>query len=502
MLEPPPRVGQHSSAGRPPASVIVATIVATGGEDTISVRPAALAALTLLFGLALLLAARGDLWLDEIWSLELARGADSAWAVLAQLRIDNNHPLNTLYLYLVDDHFGGGYAAFVYRLPAVVATALGLPLLARLARRAWGPREAVIVALLYVTAYPVLLWGSEARGYGVAMFAALGAATLVQGQAALPWPRLLTYWSCCAMGLLAHTSFAFVLAALVVGELCPTRDGRARVSRVARRHLVPLLLAAAWYLLFVRDLRVGGGPSSLPLAALGDAAELVTGLPQASPYHVSACLIVALVLGAALAVVWRERGRCFFLAVVLLPLAALLVLRPHYVHLRYAYVCYPFALLLVARLAAVGLARLRGWRGALPALLLAAAVAGQLGRDAGLFVHGRGGYSAALHYLAQQPEAGRVEVGGDHDFRVGGVFEFYREQLGLSARLHYVRQGHWAATPPAWIVTHDQDPRAQPPLALRVDGIGVFERDRRFASAAASGMNWTLYRRAGATRAP
>ena len=53
-----------------------------------------------LLGLALrLLLGRGELWLDEIWSADFARGLDGPLAAFT-LRHDNNHPLNTLMLRL------------------------------------------------------------------------------------------------------------------------------------------------------------------------------------------------------------------------------------------------------------------------------------------------------------------------------------------------------------------------------------------------------------------
>src|SRR5512135_3181929 len=44
------------------------------------------------------LAARGDLWLDEIWSIEWARKAGSFLGVFTNVHVDNNHYLNTLFL--------------------------------------------------------------------------------------------------------------------------------------------------------------------------------------------------------------------------------------------------------------------------------------------------------------------------------------------------------------------------------------------------------------------
>ena len=58
-----------------------------------------LAALLLVGAAALRLAGArsGGLWLDEIWSVQLAQDLSSPFAVL-RIGLDNNHPLNTLVL--------------------------------------------------------------------------------------------------------------------------------------------------------------------------------------------------------------------------------------------------------------------------------------------------------------------------------------------------------------------------------------------------------------------
>ena len=57
-----------------------------------------------------LLAARGDLWLDELWSLSFARQMTSPLDVWTAIHHDNNHPLNTLYLFVVV-HLAGAHAS-------------------------------------------------------------------------------------------------------------------------------------------------------------------------------------------------------------------------------------------------------------------------------------------------------------------------------------------------------------------------------------------------------
>jgi len=56
----------------------------------------------LLLGLGFALRLPGmmhDLWLDEIWSITLIRKLSSPLGIFTEIRYDNNHWLNSLYLY-------------------------------------------------------------------------------------------------------------------------------------------------------------------------------------------------------------------------------------------------------------------------------------------------------------------------------------------------------------------------------------------------------------------
>ena len=63
--------------------------------------------LAFLIVAALILRIRGthnDLWLDELISLHLACGVKSPWQVFTAIHNDNNHYLNTLYLFFLKEH--------------------------------------------------------------------------------------------------------------------------------------------------------------------------------------------------------------------------------------------------------------------------------------------------------------------------------------------------------------------------------------------------------------
>src|SRR5205085_12217207 len=81
---------------------------------------------------------------------------------------DNNHPLNTIWLYLVGErrHWE------VYRIPAMLSGTVAVAVIAMLLRRD-GKAASIIGAVLAGSSYFLVHYGSEARGYAPAMMFAL-----------------------------------------------------------------------------------------------------------------------------------------------------------------------------------------------------------------------------------------------------------------------------------------------------------------------------------------
>src|SRR5271169_109738 len=68
----------------------------------ISVWPAIAAiGLVVLGAILRVYGARGDLWLDEIWSLVLLEPVKSFGEIIWGINHDNNHILNSIYLYMI-----------------------------------------------------------------------------------------------------------------------------------------------------------------------------------------------------------------------------------------------------------------------------------------------------------------------------------------------------------------------------------------------------------------
>jgi hypothetical protein len=111
------------------------------------------AALILLVAIALrLIGTRGDLWLDEIWTLVLLEPVTSVGQVIWSINHDNNHYLNSLYLYLV----GADASPLVQRALSVVfgKAAVGAAGIAAI-RGGWV--NALTAMLLFAVSYPICI---------------------------------------------------------------------------------------------------------------------------------------------------------------------------------------------------------------------------------------------------------------------------------------------------------------------------------------------------------
>jgi len=455
----------------------------------------------LLAGALMVAAARGDLWLDEIWSMSFARQAKSWSDVLVRFRHDNNHVLNTLYLYC----FRECSEPLVLRLLAIASGVASVLLIGVAARQRWGRAEALVGMVLLATSHPMLLYFSEARGYAPAVAFGLAAyVTIGPDPERRRFPRIAAFWLASLLGILAHATFVILSVALAAWHLAleieRRRPWRAAVTRLVAWHAPPLLAFAGWHALFLRGMEIGGGDESSTGAVVGQLAALVVGLPD-SPGFRAAAVVVALGVAIAGIVALRRRRDAqtsFFPIVLLLSPAAMLGLaRPSVLYFRYLLVIVPFFLLLSSRLLGGGLrSPSRRWRGAALGIVVAL-VAAQGPRVARLLLLGRGQYGAALEQIARESTGPIVRVGSDHDFRNRLVFDWYAPRVAGGDRLRYVEQSRWKSEPPDWILRHSQDLDATFPATWSLRGGGEFRLRGEVRFCGISGWNWFLFRRSG-----
>jgi hypothetical protein len=201
-----------------------------------------------------------DFWLDEVWSLSATLKLSSAVEVFTKFNFDNNHHLNSLFLYFLGDQ---RYWE-LYRIPSLVS-GVAIVLLAWWIARPEGFLEAILASTLTGSSYLLIYYSTEARGFSLAvMFSFAGFYYLRRFADQRTWPWAIAFWGCTVLGILSHLTYLFFfLAALIWFPLQQSRrqaNGVALVGPLVRAFCVPGAFLLLFYLTVLRRMVVGGGP--------------------------------------------------------------------------------------------------------------------------------------------------------------------------------------------------------------------------------------------------
>lgn len=454
----------------------------------------ALGAITLL-GLALRIdAAQGDLWLDEIWSLDLVARITSIDQVLWRINHDNNHFLNSAWLYLT----GPDASPLVQRAQAILFGA-ATPLAAAAVLADRGRVTQLTAAMLFAVSYPMVHYGSEARGYsGLILFTLLavwGLERRLDGRGsglALAFAVL--------FGFLSHLTMAatvLVLVAWTGWTLWRRGDGLARAMTGTVMTFLPAfilflpLAACMAYGISTYGFTIGGStPFSLEsfFSGYGGVIRYLSGLLWGvSNGYLFAVSLAAVVVGA-----WFLPGRrssLYLIGIVGLPLLMLQLRLPNLQYPRYFLPSAVFALLFLAEWLGRWLGN-GGWRRGVAALAVAAYLYGNA-ISLWRFQEVRRGSNAEI--VAEMTLDGKAEYAASSEFRVPMVLNFFASRSGQSVEL--VAKGDVCSRRPEWYVAEffrDDWPAETyevPGCDLAYDGVAISDRW------GLSGIGLALYRK-------
>jgi hypothetical protein len=444
--------------------------------------------------------AGGPLWLDEIWSIENLAPLTHWWQVFWGISHDNNHFLNSLWLW-----FATGLTADprALRAPSIMMGTLTVAMMARIAARHSAP-AALAAAALTGASYFFVNYSVEARGYAGMALAIAVAFDATERAAARPESRArFVFGAAAGIGLLWHLAMAPVIALFALIQLGEQRRALGRWEPAAAatlRFLAPTVLAVIPAFAFVvagvlvvGRLTIGGVRAfnaGQALAAIADMARDTVGLPLATPN----ALIVAIgAVGVLIALRWRlvRDDRRIAYAVILLALpAAVFIIRPPNAHIpRYYLVCALFLILLIAE-AFGSLWRAGAWRRSAAFAALAAMLVG----DAGLLIRYQASKQTAWpQALAAIADSGQVVVASSFDDRVGKLIAYYNRE---HTPLDLVPRANWCARRPQWFIAETANIADLPPdLDLPAGDCRVrFAFVRRYESWGLSPVGWALYR--------
>lgn len=454
--------------------------------------------LLLLAFLLIIACACGDLWFDEIWSLTIAASATSPLDILTVYRHDNNHILNTLFLYLIgpQKHF------YFYRLLSI-ASGFGSLIIMALLTKERGKFATVCMLLLGGTSYPLVLYFSEARGYAPAIFFSLLAywihdryrSRLTPAYAALFWIALIA-------GFLAHFTFIIFIIAIFtlscIHEKNSDHTPLQRVRRVCLLYALPALALMIMYYFYLRQMAIGGGDDYRTLDIITYAALLLHGLPDGGFSRFFSLLCYAgAVFGGVFMLKCKHRDEWLFYLMILViaPALMLIVTKPPVLYFRYFILCFPFYYLLLAKILGECYRANSVQLTITACAIIGLIMTGQSRRLMQLATVGRGGYSKAITYIAGNTAGSTLNIGSDHDFRNRMLLIFYSRFLSGNKTLNYINQDSWQLTPPEWVLSHSQDHLPRPIPELAVNGVGAYKLEQQFPSTVDSGWHWFLYHR-------
>lgn len=445
-----------------------------------------------LVGLTLrLLGARGDLWHDEIWSIALLKPLTSVDQIFWRINHDNNHFLNSIYQYVV----GPDAAPLVQRGLSIALGACTVIAAAAISRGRWAM---VASALLFAVSYPMVHYGSEARGYaGLVLFTLVAVALLERW-----FDRRGLYSIALAvailLGFLSHLTMTEAVAVLAAWTVWLSWR-RSRSLIVVNREVIQAFLPAFLAVLpLATAILVGarlfsfnvGGYSSFSLekfaAGYGGMIRYLFGLPDWIGDWI--CIAIVCILVLAYAGVSRDRrASLYVIGVVGLPALMAAAHLPNLEFPRYFIVSGALLLLWAGEVIGRGL-EAGGARRLCAGGVLMLMAAGNMAQLARFYEQGRGSYS---DIVAAMTKNGAATYATNADFRTGMVVDYFAARMGRQASL--VTQDKICAGRADWLIL-EGDTEKQP-ARVGFDCALAYERAGASTCWGLSGLGWTLYSR-------
>lgn len=457
-----------------------------------------LGAMVVIAAILRIIAAHNDLWLDEIISLDFVNGAKSPWQIFTAIHSDNNHYLNSLYLYFLknqDDPIPDRLLSVLFGVCLVPA---GYWLLARRSRI-----EGVILAGLLACSYPLIHFSSEARGYAGALLGtvlACGALTrwltATEGNKPSLWLGF-SYGAGLVLAILSHLTACLIWLPLAVGSLFVVLRKHGRREAVVAwtgLNLLPAGVLAALYLVDLRFVKQLGGAPLNPVFGLGRLLAIGLGWPLRDA--VLPWLLVGLLAAIAawqLATARKSNEPLFVLLplIYLVPIAsALALIHTQFFSPRYFLVVLPFvyvgAAILLARLFETSV------RKVVLAVIVLLFLSGQMFLYAKFLQVGRGQFTAALDYIKAHTASTRLIVTSNQDFRSRVELTYYGPRIFRNWEIFYVPKDS-VAIQPDWYILHEEGYEQPGSAALNVPGQPTWYRVAYFGASELSGQAWTIY---------
>lgn len=460
--------------------------------------PVIIAGIVVLAALLRYSAARDNLWFDELWTFrpEVVGKIRQPFDVFTAIRHENNHYLNTLVAWTL----GPDRPAWWYRVPSILAGAASVWCAAQIGLRR-SPIAGIFAAVLIGTSYLLVHYGSEARGYALAVCAALASWNFRERIVTAPrFPLAVLAAVSEILGMAAQPIFACYLAALflvllreqVVGDGLPRRQLVCQGGALAASGAF-----AAW--LYLTDLSRAFNPGGNVIPwneVASQSLSLLVGGPYEGPGRDTAAVVAVALLAGALWSLWRvERHWC------LLAMLAGFIVPVGVVIYEARYELYPRYFLIGT---ALGLTSLALWLGRLwhqggfsrgfAVVVLMVILGGQVRHIQRLWESGRGDSRILVDALLGETDGNNVVVTGDHEFRIRTLLGEGTGRFPADRKLRFIPDRDLTRERPDWLILHDFSIDPAWPREVR-RGPVTWQFQQAVPYAGLSGWSTALYRR-------
>ncbi len=346
--------------------------------------------------------------------------------------------------------------------------------------------------------YLLIHFGTEARGYSLAIFFTLLAwYALQQFEERRSWIWIVVFWSAVMLGFLAHLDFAVCFAGLVVWSLWRftrnRQEWRQAVLDLFALFTVPVALMLVFYFVAIRGMEVASGPTYPLWPLVVKTASYTLGGPASG----ATAGIIALLAVAALCVVLiclmvdRDDRWIFYAVVIVAPLALIAIQRPEQLYLRYFMISVAASLLMLAAgypaLPRPGVAGL-----GLALMLLTIFVIGNAANTITLLRFGRGQYLAALRFIETHSVESQIVVTSDHDFRNAMLVNYYKRYLERPDSMRYTNGPTLKEGGADWLILHRFE-LTRPPDRVTDVYRNTYQLVRIYRYSDLSGWNWLFF---------
>jgi len=450
-----------------------------------------------------LMAIMGNLSLDEIWSLNLVTNQiNSFHEILTKLHLDNNHILNSFFMYLMGSQVDGVW----YRIPALIG-GMGALYFAYLISLKFGKAQALFTTIFIGFSYPFIFYSSEARGYGlvigiVAASFFVAYRILEENQWNQKW--ITTLWVLIVLGFLAHLTFIHFYLGLILWScfkiFTKNENLKNKVKNISQLHWFPLIFLIWFYWIFISHIVNTGGIERALIPALHETFAYTFGFllkEYYAPLIIIGCALVGLI---SLFLLGREKQsfKIFYLTSIVISPTLLLIIYSNIKTLnnvRFFLISDLLYIVLISNFFA-WLWRKKRIGQFLCICMMMIFVCGQFHYVTRFIKYGRGRYIKTLEYIVKHSNGEKVTVGSDHDFRNGTVILYYKPRIKNGHLIRYINKEEWKGSVPRFYLEHvigqfkTRTTYLQDTYGNRYKPLKVFPNDGGL-----SGWHWYLYER-------